>query len=426
MTKHISEKPPIVPAVFPGDAEEAAEVFGASRPVKREAAQHGWRILSILCALMAFAAISTDLYLPAMPAMSQSLGARHGMAEWTISGFLIGFSLGQLFWGPISDRVGRRLPIAFGLVLFAIGSAGCAASGSAWSMIGWRVVEAVGACASVVLARAMVRDLYSGNHAARMMSTLMTVMAIVPLIGPLAGGQILAYAGWRAIFWLLAGLGLMTLAALLALPETLPPEHRNHEPLARALVRYGELLGHRRVMACAGAGGFFYGGIYAYLAGTPSAYISYYHVSPQYYGLLFSIGIVGIMATNSINARVVTQVGINRMLRLGTTMVACAGILLMVISRTGWGGLTGLVIPLFLFVGVAGFIAANSIAGALNHYPRHAGAVSALVGFVHYGSGIIGSALVGILADGTPWPMGMVMGLCGIGSFLCARLVKSI
>jgi len=162
--------------------------------------RQGWRMLATLSALMAFASISTDLYLPAMPTMDRSLGASTGMMEWTISGYLIGFSLGQLLWGPIGDRYGRRLPVAIGILLFVIGSAGCALSGTASQMIGWRVLQAVGACAGVVLSRAMVRDLYEGSRAAEMLSLLITIMAIAPLVGPLIGGQILEIAGWRAIF----------------------------------------------------------------------------------------------------------------------------------------------------------------------------------------------------------------------------------
>lgn len=212
--------------VFPGDAGDGTAVVGASVSARTEMVRHGWRVLGILIALMGFASISTDLYLPAMPAMSRALRADAGTVEWTISGYLIGFSLGQLLWGPISDRHGQRLPVAIGLVLFVIGSAGCALAGSIWAMIAWRVVQAMGACAGLVLARAMVRDLYEGDRSARMMSTLMTVMAIAPLLGPILGGQILALAGWRAIFWALVGVGLATLAVLFTLPETLPTERR--------------------------------------------------------------------------------------------------------------------------------------------------------------------------------------------------------
>ncbi|TCL71797.1 multidrug effflux MFS transporter [Rhizobium sp. BK251] len=410
---------------FSKNANEAAVAAPAQGVARNGAAQHGWRVLSVLSALMGFASISTDLYLPAMPVMGQELGAEAGSIELTVSGFLVGFSLGQLIWGPVGDRYGRRLPIAIGLVLFIIGSAGCAMSGSAEAMVGWRIVQAVGACAGVVLSRAMVRDLYAGNRAAQMLSTLMTVMAIAPLLGPIVGGQILAFAGWRAIFWTLVVIGLLTLAALFSLPETLPAERRNPEPLGRSLVGYRKLLSHRRLLGYAGAGGFFYAGIFAYIAGTPSAYITYHHVPAGLYGLLFAVGIVGIMMTNVVNSRLVMRFGSERLLSYGTSGAALSGIILAGAAWTDWGGLWGLAVPLFLFVSWSGLIVANSIAGALADFPERAGAVSALVGAMHYGSGIFGSALVGAFADGTPWPMACVIAIAGLGSFLCARLVPA-
>ncbi len=386
---------------------------------------HGWRVLAILSALMGFASISTDVYLPAMPAMGETLRAGTGAVEFTVSGYLIGFSLGQLVWGPIGDRYGRRPPIALGLVLFVIGSAGCAMAGSIAAMIGWRIVQALGACASVVLARAMVRDLYQGDRAAQMMSTLMTVMAIAPLVGPLVGGQILGMAGWRGIFWMLVGVGIVTLGVLFTLTETLPEDRRNREPLRQAFARYATLLRDPRLLGYAGAGGFFYAGMFAYIAGTPFAYISYYHVPAGLYGLLFAIGVVGIMAANMVNARAVRRHGSDRMLRWGTGLAALAALFLAVDARTGFGGLIGLVVPLFLFAGSTGFIVANSIAGALALFPGRSGAVSALVGAIQYGSGIAGSALVGVFADGTPWTMGWVIGLCALGSLACTLLIPA-
>ncbi len=381
------------------------------------------RVLAVLSVLMGFASISTDLYLPALPAMAAALGTGAGTMELTISSYLIGFTAGQLLWGPVGDRYGRRGPVALGLALFVVGSAGCALSGSATQMVGWRVVQAVGACAGVVLARAMVRDLYEGERAARMLSTLMTAMAIAPLLGPALGGQILGLAGWWAIFWTLVGVGLLTLAALFSLPETLPRDRREREPLSRAFVRYGELLRSRAVLGYAGAVGFFYAGTFAYVAGTPFAYIGHHHVPPRLYGVLFALGIVGVMAANLVNARLVLRLGGDRLLRAGTVMAALAGVGAAVAARTGWGGLSGLVAPLFGFISATGFIAANSISGALAGAARRAGAVSALVGAVQYGSGIVGSALVGAFADGTPWPMGWVIALAGLGSAACAWLI---
>ncbi|KAA0890546.1 Bcr/CflA family efflux MFS transporter [Oryzomonas rubra] len=383
----------------------------------------GWRVLAVLSMLMGFASISTDLYLPAMPMMSHSLHANEGLVDLTISAYLIGFSLGQLLWGPISDRYGRRSSVAIGLVLFVIGSAGCALSGSALAMIGWRVVQALGACASVALSRAMVRDLYEGARAAQMLSILITVMGIAPLVGPLVGGQIVALVGWRAIFWTLVGIGIATLAALFTIPETLPVTRRNEESLGRAMARYGQLLRDRRLLGYAGTGGFFYAGMFAYIAGTPFAYITYYHVPEQLYGLLFGLGIIGIMASNLLNSYLVSRFGYDRMLLAGTIIAAFSAIMVALLARTGWGGLWGLVVPLLVFVSATGFIVANSITGALNNFPERAGAVSALIGAIQYGSGIIGSGLVGIFANGTPWPMGWVIALCGVGSLLSMWLL---
>ena len=411
---------PDVGGLVPVEATEARALVGKSPRAHGAVAKHGLWMLAVLSALMGFASISTDLYLPAMPAMGAALHTDAGTIEWTISGYLIGFSLGQLLWGPLGDRHGRRIPVALGLVLFVIGSAGCALSASAVQIIAWRVVQAVGACAGVVLARAMVRDLYAGARAAQMLSTLMTVMAVAPLLGPFLGGQILVLASWRAIFWTLVAVGSATLAALLTLPETLPPEHRNPGPLGQALAGYGKLVKSRAVIGYAGVGSFFYAGIYAYLAGTPSAYIDGFHVSPQRYGVLFSLGIVGIMATNLVNARWVMKLGTGRLLRAGAGGAALSGLVAAYTAWTGAGGLLGLVVPLFFFVGATGFITANSIAGALAEFPDRAGAVSALVGAMHYGSGILGSALVGAFADSTSRPLGCVIALAGVGSFTWA------
>ena len=168
-----------------------------------------YRFMAVLSLLMAFASISTDLYLPAMPAMARELHIAPGLAAMTVSMYLVGFSLGQLMWGPLSDRFGRRAPLMVGLVVFAMGSAGCALAGSAVTIVGWRAVQAIGACASVVIARAMVRDRFEGTRGAQVMSTLMTIMALAPLLGPVIGSAVLGWGGsWRLIFAILVVTGL--------------------------------------------------------------------------------------------------------------------------------------------------------------------------------------------------------------------------
>lgn len=376
------------------------------------------QLLVILGVLLAFASISTDLYLPALPKMSVALGASQGALELTISGYLLGFSIGQLFWGPISDRFGRRGPVAFGILVFVIGSAGCALAMDAWQIIGWRVVQAVGASAAVALARAMVRDLYDRDHAAKLLSTLMTVMAVAPLLGPIAGAQILEFASWRAIFWALVAIGLATIVAVFTLPETLPPEKRASGSPRPVLVAYGALVGNRRFLGYAATVGFFYAGIFASVAGTPFAYISYHRLSPQLYALLFATGIVGLMITNVVNARLVVRSGSDRMLLVGTIGAAVSGTAVALVAGTDWGGIHGLVLALLFFTAMNGFILANAVAGALSSVPARIGTASAVVGAIQYGSGMIGSAMVGVFANGTPLPMGFVIALSGIGCLL--------
>jgi DHA1 family bicyclomycin/chloramphenicol resistance-like MFS transporter len=232
--------------------------------------------MMVLGTLLGFASISTDVFLPALPTMQRSLGSSQNVLELVVTGYLVGFGLGQLFWGPLSDRFGRRVPIAAGLILFVVGCAGCAFSVTPWELIGFRVLQALGACASVVLGRAIVRDLYERDQPARMLSTLMTVMAIAPLVGPSVGSIILHLASWQAIFWALVLVGVVTLAALFTIPESLSSTRRNTEPLGVAFAAYGALIGDPRILAYGAAVGLFYAGIFASIAGSAFAYIDYY------------------------------------------------------------------------------------------------------------------------------------------------------
>lgn len=385
---------------------------------------HDLRILIILSALMSFASISTDMYLPALPTLVNDLHTDIARVELTVSTFLIGFSLGQLFWGPVSDRFGRRLPIAAGLLLFVLGSAGCAMSTTITQMQVWRIVQALGACSGPVLARAMVRDLYARERSAHMLSILILMMAVAPLLGPLLGGQILSFWSWRAIFWVLALVGIATLFALWLLPETLSVPMRSKAPLRNTLASYISLVRDPRLLIYAVSGGFYYGGCYAFIAGTPFAYVDYYHVSPKLFGLLFGVNIVGLMVVNFINTRLLARLGADRIFRFGAWIAALSGIALAIDARFGWGGVPGLAIPIFCFMSVSGFIVANSVASALAAFPKQAGTASSLVGAMHYGSGVLSAAMLGWFADGTPWPMGWIVGAAGIGCLVTALLQK--
>lgn len=381
--------------------------------------RNAW-VLVVLAVLLGFASISTDLFLPALPAMQVELAAKEGTLHFAISAYLFGFAFGQLGWGPISDRYGRRGPILVGVLVFVVGSAGCALSASAEEIILWRIVQALGASAGVALARAMIRDLYDRDEAARTLSTLMTIMAIAPLLGPLVGAQILTAASWQAIFWTLVAVGLATLVGVMTIPESLPPGKRDPGSVFAMISGYAEILAHMRLLGYAGVIGFFYAAIFASVAGTPFVLIEYYGATPQVYSLVFSAGIVGLMGANTINARLVDRVGSDRMLRFGAGGAAVFGLALVLTSVTGIGSVAAFVVLQFLFTAMNGLILANGVAGALASVRTRAGSASAVVGAIQYGSGMIGSATVGVLADGTPTPMSLVMAAGGIGASMLA------
>ena len=372
-------------------------------------------LLGILGAFMGITSLSTDIYLPAMPQMEIDL---RGDVELTITGFLIGFSIAQLIWGPISDRLGRLLPLTIGAILFIIGSAGCAFSHNIAQILFWRMVQAVGACTGPMLSRAMVRDMHSRTKAAEMLSTLMIIMALAPIIGPLFGGQILKYSSWHSIFWFLTFFGVVMLLSIIWIPETLPKEKRPDSSIAKAFSKYKVLLTHRRFMMYTLCVTFFYVGIYAFVTGSPYVYITYFGVKPQNYGWFFAINTAGIMSLSFLNRKLVRRFSLNRLLRASTTIAMLAGITLMIMVKFDIGGIVGMAIPIFFFFSMNGIVSASANAAALDDVPEMAGAASALIGSLQYGSGVLSSILLAIFNDGTPWPMSWVIGLFSILSAL--------
>ena len=380
--------------------------------------------LLVLSALMSFASISTDIYLPALPIMREQFAGSSGSVEWTISGFLLGFSIGQLIWGPVSDRYGRKIPIMIGMLLYLIGSVGCAMSATSWQMIFWRGVQALGACTGPVLSRAMVRDLYSTERSAHMLSTLIMIMGIAPLLGPIIGGQILRIGSWHTIFWILAVAGAVMCVAVYKYPETLAKEKRITTPLTQALNDYWFLLKDKKLISYILTGAFFYLGAYAFIAGSPFAYIQYYKLSQTAYGLMFALNTLGIIVANYINRSLMRRYGMSHLLRCGVMILIISGICTIINAKTDFGGFWGLEIPLFIYWSMNGFIVANSVAATLSLYPERAGAVSALTGAMQYGSGIISTALLGWFSDGTPWTRGWIIGASSIACYISYRLKK--
>ena len=380
-------------------------------------AASGPLFILILSGLMAFASLSTDIYLPAMPVMAAEL---QGDAELTITGFLIGFAVAQLIWGPIGDRLGRRTPLVIGMVLFIIGSVGCALSVSIDQIIFWRVFQALGACTGPMLARAMVRDLFARTRAAQMLSTLTIVMAIAPIIGPLLGGQLIRVTSWHAIFWLLAGIGLLMLLALRWLPETLPPERRQQGSPLKAFHHYGQLLRNRIFIRYTLSLTCYYVAAYAFITGSPDVYIRYFGVEPQHYGWLFAVNILGLMTMSLVNRRLVQRYALGDLLKVALVVASLAMVAMAFSVKLHHGGLVGIALCVFLFFSMNGVIAATSTAAALDEAGEFAGSASAFIGSLQYGSGIVSSLLLAGLHDGTPWTMTWIMGAFTLVSLLLA------
>lgn len=370
--------------------------------------QIGIAFMPILGALMAFTSLSTDIYLPAMPTMAREL---QGNTELTITGFLIGFTIAQLIWGPISDHIGRKKPLYIGLIIFVIGSAGCAMSQSIAQIVICRIFQAFGACTGPMLARAMARDMFSRTRSAQALSTLTIIMAIAPIIGPVMGGQIIKFSTWHSIFWLLTVIGLVMFFTLKWLPETLPDERRTKASIGSAFTNYFHLFGNHEFMRYTLCVTFYYVAAYAFITGSPFVYIDYFHINSQYYGWLFAVNIVGLMAVSFCNRVLVRRYPLDILLKVTSSLSMIAMLIMAFTVKENIGGIYIIVVMIFFFFSMNGIIAATSTAVALDEAKKIAGSASALIGSLQYGSGIISSLLLAAFQDGTPWAMAWIMAL---------------
>ncbi|PVX33462.1 DHA1 family bicyclomycin/chloramphenicol resistance-like MFS transporter [Pasteurella langaaensis DSM 22999] len=374
-------------------------------------------LMLILGLLMAFTSLSTDIYLPAMPQMEVDL---QGNVELTITGFLIGFTIAQLVWGAISDRIGRKIPLYIGMCLFIIGSIGCALSTTIGQIVFWRVFQALGACTAPMLSRAIVRDMFRATQAAQILSTLTLIMAVAPIVGPLLGGQLIRFSTWHSIFWLLAIIGAVMFFSLFALKETHHKEKRAATPLWAAFRTYINLLGNKVFMKYTLCVTFFYVAAYAFIAGSPKVYINDFGIEPQYYGYLFGLNIIGVMTLSFFNRKLVHQYSLDQLLKVSTLIAMLAGIALLIVALSGASSIVGIVITVFIMFSMNGIIAACSTAAALDGVPQVAGSASALIGALQYGSGIISSLILAWFADSSFITMAAII---AVSCMLCALMV---
>ena len=385
-------------------------------------------LLALLALLSAFTPLSIDMYLPALPVIAADLGGTAGDIQLTLSAFLVAFGFGQIFYGPAGDRFGRRPVILTGLAAYVVASIGCAFAAEAGHLVLLRLLQGLAACGGVVLARTMVRDLAEKDQAARAMSLMHACSSIAPMLAPLIGGQVLWFFGWRAIFWVLAGIGVLAWTATwLRLPETLRPEYRQPLHLGSVLKRYSELVRHRAFMGYALTGAFQFGALFSFLSGSPFVFIERYGIEPRVYGLIFGAQVMFLTLGSLTNARFVPRVGARRMLRSAVVVPAIVGPVVLVMglveASTGAIGLWPF-LPLFVLqIASNSFIGANAIAMALQRYPHMAGTASSLMGVVQFGIGALFGAIVGQAFDGTIVPMTTAMGIAGVLCFLSNRLL---
>lgn len=369
-----------------------------------------------LALMMTFPPLATDMFLPALTTIGHEFHSTQEQVDWTLSIFLFGFALGQIFWGAISDRAGRRLPIIAGILLYLIGCTGCSLSPSIASLTLWRLVQALGACAGPVLARAMVRDCFKQNEAARVLSIMALLMSAAPLLAPSLGGYTLLFSDWRMIFLIQGGFGAIALLTILVMPETLPRHLRLRTSLITLATNYVILLRHRDFLGYALCSSLMMAGLFAYIAGTPFIYIEIFHVRPEHYGFLFGVNIIGMMIGNAVNVRIVGRFGSALMLRAGCIIAGLVGVLLLFFASTGLGGLASIVMVLFFLLSIGGLISANSMSLGMSHFPRIAGSASALMGTLQFGSGAISAWAVGYFANGTALPMAAIICTVGCGA----------
>jgi len=382
------------------------------------------RLILLLGALAACGPLATDMYLPSLPAIAQSFGVSAAAAAMTLTSFMAGFSIGMLLYGPLSDAYGRRPVLLGGIALFTLASIACWFSYSVGELTLVRFLQALGAGAASVLARAIARDAHEPSDAAKVLSMVAIVTSIGPLLAPLIGGQLLLLGGWRVVFVALTLFGLACGAtAWLRVPETWPAEKRESGAVLRSFAAYGRLLRDPLVWGHMLCGGMAFAAMFTYISATPFVYIEYFHVSPQHYGLFFGLNVFGIMLGNFLNTRFIGRVGSLRMVSMASTVSIVASFFVALVCVTGWGGLWSIVSGLFFVVGVVGLLGANCATDLMYRYPKNAGAAAAVFGATQLGLGAFASVVVGWFPGVSPLGMGCTIGACGALTWIGRSIV---
>lgn len=378
-----------------------------------------YRLALILGALTAMGPLAIDTYLPALPRIADDLHTSDALVQVSLSVYFVGIALGQAFYGPLSDRLGRKPALYLGLAMFILASVGCALATSVHALIVFRFLQALGGCAPLVVPRAIVRDHFDQRGSVRMLSILMLVMGLAPILSPLVGGQLLGFFGWRSIFWVHAIYGsVWLLAVAVGLRESLDIARRQRQRFGAVLAMYGRLLGDRAFMAHVLVGALIFAGLLAYISGSPFVFIELFHVSPSHFGLYFGVNALGIMTASQINRWLAQRLDASQILRRVLPVSLVASVALVVNAASGFGGFAGILVPLFVYIAMHGFVMPNTTALAMAPHGAVAGSASALLGSIQFILGALSGTLVGALSNGTPVPLAVVIAGCGAGAFV--------
>jgi len=390
-------------------------------PVNSSKRLRHFELIVLLGAVTAFAPVSIDMYLPALPALGDEFGASPGHVQLSVASFFLGLAIGQGFYGPLSDRFGRTRPLYAGLTIFVFASIACALAPSMNFLIVVRFFQALGACSGQVLARAVVRDLFEPREAVQVFSLLVLVMGVSPVLAPLLGGQILQWYPWRTIFWVIAALGA---AGLIGVLVRLHETHRDrHKKLVIAnVVRiYGELLRDRDFLGYVLTGGMAMAGMFAYIVGSPYIFIEHFHVTTAHFGYFFGANALGLVLAAQLNARLVRYFTSDAIIRKVLLVQVASGVLLFAGVWTGVLQLYGVAIFLFIYVASVGCLFPNITAMAMAPHGKKAGSASAMIGVIQFTLAATSASVIGAVRGGTAMPVATLIAICAVSAAILYR-----
>ncbi len=375
-------------------------------------------LTALLAALSAIGPLTTDMYLPSLPDIARQLDASTAQVQFTISAYLIGFAVGQIFYGPVSDRHGRKPVLLAAIALYCVASLACALSTSIEMLIVARAFQALGGSGGIVLTRAIVRDIYSGARAGRELSLIASVMALAPVLAPIAGGLLQTGFGWRVVFLTLVAAGLVGVAIVwLLLPETLNTRAAEPVSLSSMFRSYRVVARHPAYLAYLGITSASYAGLFAWISGASFVLQNLYGLTPFDFGLAFALGSIGYMTGSALAARIVVRFGLDGVLGVGALACAAGGLGMVAAVALGLTSFLSLVLPVAVYLAGLGMVLPQGIAGAMTPFPERAGAASSLFGFMQQSAAALCGATVGWFLGQSAWPLAV-----GVAAMGCATL----